>query len=218
MKRNVGKVVGGAVYMHRSAVGLLPSKHAVMVKKAEALLEDSMWNVVRVAKNSVSFLLYEQFEQIAFPALLTSAKVDVASGEVVRIDYRNRENPPILHRKELLLPPDDPRQPTFRALTAAAEEHGLFREPNKSERATPGRRASWRPDLPSAGIVSFPLMRSMSKLPGPPRLRVLVGSAEVLQGGVEASDFVEIDLEAPRIVMITRDDVERYIPCRSRSA
>jgi DNA phosphorothioation-associated putative methyltransferase len=46
----------------------------------------------------------------------------------------------------------------------------------------------------------------------PPRLRVLVGSAEVLQGGVESSDFVEIDLEAPRIVMITCDDVDRPIP------
>ncbi|MGC2221599.1 MAG: hypothetical protein WA624_04140 [Methylocella sp.] len=45
-----------------------------------------------------------------------------------------------------------------------------------------------------------------------PRLRVLVGSAEVLQGGVEASDFVEIDLEAPRIVMITCDDIDRFIP------
>ena len=108
MNGKVGKLVGGAVYVHRSAVGRLPSKHAATVKKAEALLEGSLWNVVRVAKNSVSFLLYEQFEQIPFPALLTSAKVDVASGKVVRIDYRNRANPPILHRKELLLPPTIP--------------------------------------------------------------------------------------------------------------
>ena len=45
-----------------------------------------------------------------------------------------------------------------------------------------------------------------------PRLRVLVGSAEVLQGGVESSDFVEIHLEAPRITMITCDDIDRRIP------
>ena len=37
-------------------------------------------------------------------------------------------------------------------------------------------------------------------------------SAEVLQGGIEASDFVEIDLDAPRIVMITCDDIDRFIP------
>ena len=41
---------------------------------------------------------------------------------------------------------------------------------------------------------------------------MLVGSAEVLQGGVEASDFVEIDLEVPRINMITCDDIDRHIP------
>lgn len=46
----------------------------------------------------------------------------------------------------------------------------------------------------------------------PPRLRVLVGSAEVLQGGVDACDFVEINLDAPRITMITCDDVSKAIP------
>ncbi len=45
-----------------------------------------------------------------------------------------------------------------------------------------------------------------------PRLRVLVGSAEVLQGGVDSSDFVEIDLEVPRIVMIACDDIDRPVP------
>ena len=46
----------------------------------------------------------------------------------------------------------------------------------------------------------------------PPRLRVLVGSGEVLQGGVDACDFVEINLDAPRIKMITCDDVSKAIP------
>ena len=63
--------------------------------------------------------------------LLASTRVDFPTGAVSRTDYRKRISPPILHRKELLLPPDDPRLPKFRALTAAAEEHGLFREPNK---------------------------------------------------------------------------------------
>ena len=128
MNRNVGKLVGGAVYVHRSAVGLLPSKHAATVEKAEALLEGPMWNVVRIAKGSVSLLLYESFDDAAFPALLASSKVDLVSGDVSHTNYLNRTNPPILHRKELLLPPDDPRLPAFRALTCAAEEHGLFAE------------------------------------------------------------------------------------------
>jgi len=44
------------------------------------------------------------------------------------------------------------------------------------------------------------------------RLRVMVGCAEVLQGGVDAADFVDIDLESPRVTMVTCDDVEQPIP------
>lgn len=58
------------------------------------------------------------------------------------------ENPPILHRKELLLPPDDPRLPKFKALTAAAEEHGLFAESNKI-----GTRDAWNKRIEAAGLV-----------------------------------------------------------------
>lgn len=41
---------------------------------------------------------------------------------------------------------------------------------------------------------------------------MLVGSAEVLQGGVESSDFVDIDIDAPRIVMIACDDIDSPVP------
>jgi hypothetical protein len=43
------------------------------------------------------------------------------------------------------------------------------------------------------------------------RLRVLVGRAEVLQGGV-AGDLVDIDLESPRVPMLTCDDLEKPVP------
>ena len=42
---------------------------------------------------------------------------------------------------------------------------------------------------------------------------MVVGCAEVLQGGVNACDFVDIDLEAPRIVMVTCDDIGEPVPC-----
>jgi DNA phosphorothioation-associated putative methyltransferase len=45
----------------------------------------------------------------------------------------------------------------------------------------------------------------------PSRLRVLVGCAEILQGGVEACDFVDIDLQAPRIMMVACDDIDSRI-------
>jgi DNA phosphorothioation-associated putative methyltransferase len=46
----------------------------------------------------------------------------------------------------------------------------------------------------------------------PTRLRVMVGCAEVLQGGVDAADFVDIDLESARVTMVICDDVEQPIP------
>ena len=83
-----------------------------------------------------------------------------------------------------------------------------------------GDRAGIRADSETAVAAGLAGMRDdrhirfrSSVLPRlPPRLRVLVGSAEVLQGGVDACDFVEINLEAPRITMITCDDVSKVIP------
>ncbi len=46
----------------------------------------------------------------------------------------------------------------------------------------------------------------------PARLRVLVGCAEVLQGGVAGCDLVDIDLEAPRVAMLNCDDMEKFVP------
>ncbi|MGC1574842.1 MAG: hypothetical protein WA813_01710, partial [Beijerinckiaceae bacterium] len=39
-----------------------------------------------------------------------------------------------------------------------------------------------------------------------------MGCAEILQGGIAGCDFVDIDLEAPRITMCTCDDIARPIP------
>ena len=130
-----GKRVGGALYQHASALddGTRP-----LVERAAAVAGDFNWNVAKVTAGSVSLLLYEDFDAVGFPALLASLKVDLATGKGTATDYRRRENPPILHRKEMLLPTDDPRRPRFAALTRAAEEHGLFAEPTKI-----GTRRQW---------------------------------------------------------------------------
>lgn len=144
---NVGKRVGGALYLHKDALALVGTA-AERVRAADERAEGFVWNVAKIEKSSVSLLLYESFDDAAFPALLASAKVDAAGGAVSKTDYRERANPPILHRKELLLPPDDPRLPRFRALTAAAEEHNLFRDSNKI-----GTRKAWEARIAEAGLV-----------------------------------------------------------------
>ena len=138
MTSGLGKRVGRASYLHRSAVALLPQSQAHAIDEARRQAAKAPWNVVRIEKDTISFLLYEDFDEAAFPCLLKATKVDLRTGNTVHIDYRGRRNPPILHRKELLLPPDDPRLPQFRALTAAAEDHGLFKDANKI-----GTRDAW---------------------------------------------------------------------------
>lgn len=148
MKIMTGKRVAGTVYVHRSALSALEGFDAGRMARAESFAGPIEWNVAKIAKGSISFLLYEPFDAAAFPALLASAKVDIVSGDVTHTDYRGRANPPILHRKELLLPPDDPRLPAFRALTAAAEEHGLFRDANRI-----GTRRAWEARIAEAGLA-----------------------------------------------------------------
>jgi DNA phosphorothioation-associated putative methyltransferase len=148
MKADIGKRVGGALYVHRSAVELLPEAAKRFLSRPSAAAEGLDWNVVRISKKAVTFLLYESFDDVAFPTLLESLGVPVNGALATRTDYRKRANPPILHRKELLLAFDDPRLPKFRALTAAAEEHGLFADSHKI-----GTRAAWNKRIADAGLV-----------------------------------------------------------------
>ena len=146
-RASVGKRVRGTVYAHISALDELGEGVGALVERATVHAGDFQWNVFKIGPNSVSLLLYEEFESVGFPALLASFRLDLPTNESARLDYRKRANPPILHRKEMLLPREHPLRPRFAALTRAAEEHGLFREPNKI-----GTRARWADRVASAGL------------------------------------------------------------------
>lgn len=132
------------MYLYMSA---LDDETRPVVNRAVAVAGSFEWNVVKVSPRSVSLLLYEDFDIAGFPALLASLKVDLETGKSTATDYRKRDNPPILHRKETLLPADDHRRPKFAALTRAAEEHGLFTAPTKI-----GTRRQWADLLASKGL------------------------------------------------------------------
>ena len=93
-----------------------------------------------------SFLRYESFDT-PFPALLTALSCDLERGSARHIDFTTRRNPPILHRKELLLPEDDPRVAEATRLTDRLERLGAF-----SNRATIGTRDGWRRQLLALGL------------------------------------------------------------------
>ena len=142
-----GKRVGGALYLHVSAVPVAEQAIRDRIERAAIAAGRPDWNVAKVQGNAVSLLTYEAFDEAAFPALLAAVRVNLSDAIVARTDYRDRANPPILHRKETLLRPDDPRRPAFAALTRLAEEHKLFAEPHRI-----GTRKAWLERVEAAGL------------------------------------------------------------------
>ncbi|KZK91164.1 hypothetical protein PsAD5_04302 [Pseudovibrio sp. Ad5] len=143
----IGRRVGGWLYLHRSGVELLPAEDAERLAQVVAQHPDTPWNLCKISKDKVSLLHYEDFETSGFPALLHSITFDLATQTSKAIDYSKRENPPILHRKELLLPDDAPNIPMYAALTKAAEDAGLFAKP-----AGIGTRKAWNKRIADAGL------------------------------------------------------------------
>jgi DNA phosphorothioation-associated putative methyltransferase len=126
-----------------------PREIAQRVFAAEMLAGSGAWNVAKWFESDdgrVSLLTYESFDE-PFPALLESLTINLARGEVTRRSYRARGNPPVLHRKELLLPAEDPRRLRYAELTAQLEALGLLRSTT-----TIGTRWGWDRRLVEAGV------------------------------------------------------------------
>ena len=78
MKQFKGKVVGGAVYAHKSAIKALGSSFVEKSETASTVVEkNTQWNVVKFDQkdqNKLSLLLYEDFTKAEFPACCTVSK------------------------------------------------------------------------------------------------------------------------------------------------
>jgi hypothetical protein len=144
----VGKLVGGRLYVHRSAEPDLPAAlRDVIDEAASCLPEPPEYDVAKLDPDgrAVSFLCYDDFEGDPHPALLSSLRVDLGSGEAALRRYDGSDNPPILHRKETMLAADHPLYEEFAALTSAEEDIGLLDRP-------PGNRRQWQALLRRRGL------------------------------------------------------------------
>jgi hypothetical protein len=146
----VGKLVRGALYVHRDAVGALANDMRLMINEAVAITSSARWNVARVEKHVVGLLEYEDFDAAAFPRLIASTRVNVATGEHARTDFSRSANPLILHRKEQLVMPDDPRAGRWAETTRKLVEQGLFKDNHAI-----GRQGAWNERLLQAGLAAF---------------------------------------------------------------
>ena len=145
-----GKVVGEAQYLHKSALSMLAdAEKAKLLECLKLIDETTPWSVVKFDlkdPQKVSLLEYSDFTEDAFPVLLNGTNIDLSSGVIKHRAY-SLSNPPVLHRKELLLPPTDTNRDKYAKLTQELEELGAFI--NISELGTKQR---WVKRLEELGI------------------------------------------------------------------
>jgi len=96
----------------------------------------------------VSYLAHPDFDADPHPALLRNIKLNLRTREIESTDSTGGANPPVLHRKETFLLPDDPRRPKFDRLTRPEERARLL-----DDTATIGTRAGWAGRLRERGYA-----------------------------------------------------------------
>lgn len=149
----VGKQIGSMTYLSTEALAEC-SDHVVSAihdaaKCAE--IDCTQFNVVKVddrlPPGRISLLSYTNLDDDACPSLQDSWTVAPETGHVAHRSYRRSSNPPILHRKELLLLADDPRREKFARLTRELEQRGLFQDAKRI-----GFKRQWEQRLAKHGI------------------------------------------------------------------
>lgn len=148
-RAEIGKVTSDALYAHRVAVPLLPPEFVVYDACARVVagtIDGANLVKFHFDKPRISYLVYPDFDAEPHPALAESWVADLRNLDLRAHNYRDRDNPPILHRKELFVPPDHPRYETYRRVTEQEERHGLLDDPG-----TIGTREGWNQRLVSAG-------------------------------------------------------------------
>ena len=125
----IGKALPDAIYAHRSVLQAeSPELYKLVSAVARALKIEDEWNLAKLFKKEykLSLLNYPSFYTESYPALETSNLVDLETFAVRQTNYNTSDNPPILHRKELMILPSDPHFDMFSSLTREGEEAGLY--------------------------------------------------------------------------------------------
>ena len=147
----VGKKTPNALYAHITALPLLPPLLRVYEGCARSYVgrvEGATIVKLNRKKPMVSYLAYPDFDKNPHPSLHASLIADLQSLTVRQQDYFSSPNPPVLHRKELLVGPDYPGRDKFQRLTAQEDRNGLL----KSSHAI-GTYRGWSSQLEAMGFL-----------------------------------------------------------------
>jgi DNA phosphorothioation-associated putative methyltransferase len=91
--------------------------------------------------------VYPEFVTDPHPALLRCVRLNLRTRQIECYDYATSANPPVLHRKESFLLPENEHYAKFARLTAEEEKHGLLQNP-----AGIGTRDGWSKRLAEFGF------------------------------------------------------------------
>ena len=147
----VGKLLPDALYVHSSALSLLPSVLRVYEGCARAYVgtvENANIIKLKISKPQISYLYYPDFEKNPHPALAGSLVVPLNTFQIKYAEYFDSSNPFILHRKETLLARDHPLHSRFERLTKQEERAGLYERPELI-----GTREGWERILNIKGLT-----------------------------------------------------------------
>jgi DNA phosphorothioation-associated putative methyltransferase len=129
-----GKRIADRAYFHITALESVDPETRAAIDAASELSgarPGQDFNVAKVSNDlaAVSLLDYPRFFEVGFPVLRRFWTCDLVGKKARLRTYDDSLNPPVLHRKELLLAESSPERPDFQRLTAAAEQAGLFEDP-----------------------------------------------------------------------------------------
>jgi DNA phosphorothioation-associated putative methyltransferase len=141
----VGKQLPNAFYIHICALSCLDPILQQYEQRARSVAPQlATHTIVKFStdKPKISYLFYPDFDTDPHPALQISIQVDLQNLEVSYRDYRDADNPPILHRKETFVTSKYPLYQSFASLTRAQEAIGLLSNPSGI-----GTRQGWEARL-----------------------------------------------------------------------
>ena len=132
-KLPVGKRLPQAIYLHKSALEQTSKPLHTMIEDSVAEIsfshgEPDGWNVIKLHRDRfrITLLHYPRFFEDAYPALRHSVSIDLGDKRCRITRYDTSDNPPILHRKEVMVLPEHPAYEEFRMITEEGEQAGLY--------------------------------------------------------------------------------------------
>lgn len=141
----VGKLTPSALYVHITAAGAIPAVLRVYEGCARVLageVPDATLVKLHRREAVVSYLGYPRFDRDPHPLLDWSLVCDLTARRLGWRSYADRENPPVLHRKELFVDDDYSRRSLFARLSAAEDRAGLLDQGDRI-----GTRDGWESAL-----------------------------------------------------------------------